>query len=291
MRLGVAVRPPLRRRAAEANGPSGLDLVVGLARAAEDAGYDALFLDGRAAPVEDAAGEPLARVDPYVVLGAVAVSTSALQLGCLAPTLDDRPPSLLAKVVTALDACSDGRAVLALGLGDLPADESELERLGEGLEVCRALLRVPSPSFVGRHYHLERAFNEPRPVPRESGLPIAVAVPADASAFAVAGVLELATRLAELCVLEVRSSDAAAARVRAVREELTPFARRAGRVDGGPGLLVRLPVSRLEPPAVAERVERCLAAGADGVVLDWAAEGVGPDDLAAVGKLVAAESS
>jgi alkanesulfonate monooxygenase SsuD/methylene tetrahydromethanopterin reductase-like flavin-dependent oxidoreductase (luciferase family) len=176
--------------------------------------------------------------------------------------------------------------MLALGLGDLAGDEVTLERLGEAAEVCRALVRVPAPSFTGRHYRLERAANEPRPVDREGGLPIALALPSAASTASVASLLELATRLAELCVLEMASSETAAARVREVRHELVPFARRAGRIDGGPGLLARLPVAGLEPAVIAERVESCLAAGADGVVADWGAEAVGPDDVVAVAKLV-----
>jgi alkanesulfonate monooxygenase SsuD/methylene tetrahydromethanopterin reductase-like flavin-dependent oxidoreductase (luciferase family) len=289
MRLGVAVRAPLRRRDGDTS-PSGLDHVVELARTSEDSGFDALLLDGTPAVLTPAsgAGAGASRVDPFVVLGAVAVSTSTLALGCLATHLDERPPALLAKAVSALDACSDGRALLALRPSDDLASDGGIERLAEALEVCRALLRVRAPSFTGRFYRLERAFNEPR-LPRSGGgVPVALEVPAATSGGQLVGLVAVAARFAELCVLELGTGSDPVARLASLLDVLAPEARRAGRANGGPFVIARLVAAGLDPARIAEDAEALLAAGAGGVVVDWSASGVSRDEVATVGKLVAA---
>lgn len=298
LRLGLAIRPPLRRPRGAPPVPNGLDHVVELSRAAEDNGYDAFFLDGSPAAVLD--GSPAApdasgtvpALDPFVVLGAVAVSTSTIRLGCLAPAIHERPPALLAKVVSALDVCSDGRAVLGLAPDEAGAAGPEpssvdLQRVGEALEVCRALLRVSGPSFSGAHYHLVRAFNEPRPSHLEGGAPIALEVPSALPEDLAAGLVELTARFAELCVLAVGTGEDPAARVGWALETLRPAARRAGREDGGPALVVRLPVAGLPPSGVAELVGASTAAGARGAIVDWGVARLDCDEVVSLAKILA----
>lgn len=144
--------------------------VVAWAREAEAAGFDGVFLwdhvqwRGRVAPL-----------DPWVVLGAVALATTRVRLGTLVTPLSRRRPVVVAKQLATLDHLSDGRAVLGVGLG-APADRdfSDLGEeadarvraamLDEGLELIDSLLRGPT-SFAGQHFRVE-ADLLPRPVQR-----------------------------------------------------------------------------------------------------------------------------
>jgi alkanesulfonate monooxygenase SsuD/methylene tetrahydromethanopterin reductase-like flavin-dependent oxidoreductase (luciferase family) len=290
--LGLIVRAPLRGATAHPAASSSLGAVVELARVAEDAGYDAFFVDGSPARPAPSRGDLPARADPFVVLGAVAVSTAALRLGCLSSPPDERPPGLLAKTVSALDVCSDGRAVLGLQAPDA-ASPDELARLGEALEVCRALLRVKAPSFSGRFYRLDSAYNEPMSAHvgggrAGSGIPLALEVPAEASGEPLAALLELAARFTELVVLSCGAGSDPAARLRQAAELVAPVARRAGRVDGGPGLVGRLEARGADPAALADRIMALRDAGASAIAVDWSAASPAVDDVVTVGKLAGA---
>ncbi|MGA2208998.1 MAG: LLM class flavin-dependent oxidoreductase [Acidimicrobiales bacterium] len=87
--------------------------VVDVARQAEDAGWDGLFLwdhvyGGEGVPVGDA----------FVALAAVAASTSKLRLGPLVTPLTRRRPWVLARQTTSVDHLSGGRLIFGTGLGD-----------------------------------------------------------------------------------------------------------------------------------------------------------------------------
>ncbi len=295
IRLGIVVRAPLRRHPGSPPGPSGLDEIVERARAAERAGFDAFFLDGRQPAIDGGRGfagtatlspeRSLPVVDPFVVLGAVAVSTSKLTIGCLSSAVGERPPAVLAKVATSLDVCSDGRTVLALAPDRADPGEDGLERLSEALEVCRALIRVPSPSFSGRHYRLDSASNEPRYEHVTGGMPIVLGIPSGCGEATTTRLLDLAARFADLCVIELAPLEAGA--IEALRATMSPFARRAGRLDGCPTLLARVAAGTLDEGALGKLARTCRAAGADGLVLDWSDGAVSPARLFEVGELLA----
>lgn len=296
------VRAPLReaRTGRQADRPacdvpspghrSGLDAVVALATAAEAAGFEGLYLDGSAGRL-DAVTSAAVPVDPFVVLGAVAVSTTRLHLGCLASPLDERPPALLAKTVTSLDVCSDGRAILVLTPDPaLASAGGTMERLGEALEVCRALVRVSAPSFSGHFYQLDHAWNEPRLASGARPTPLlGLSVPAGADQAVRRGLLDLAARFTEQCIVEAGADSEPAGEVAELLEELTPLAHRAGRVPGSLRVVVRLPAGHLGAEALAARVRSVLDIGAGGVVLDWSATGATPDLVTDVGTCLAAQ--
>jgi alkanesulfonate monooxygenase SsuD/methylene tetrahydromethanopterin reductase-like flavin-dependent oxidoreductase (luciferase family) len=57
--------------------------------------------------------------DSYLVLAAIAASTTQFRLGLLATSMVYRNPALLAKIITTLDVLSGGRAVFGIGAGHL----------------------------------------------------------------------------------------------------------------------------------------------------------------------------
>jgi alkanesulfonate monooxygenase SsuD/methylene tetrahydromethanopterin reductase-like flavin-dependent oxidoreductase (luciferase family) len=114
-------------------------LLVDLARAAESAGWDGLFLWDRIA--YPPRGRAVA--DPWVALGAIASVTDTLRLGPMITPLSRRRVPKLARETVTLDHLSNGRLTLGVGLGNADdlgpfgeaVDPRERARLlDEGLE-------------------------------------------------------------------------------------------------------------------------------------------------------------
>jgi len=90
-------------------------LVVELAQEIEAAGWDAAF-----------GWETIYFADPWVMLGAMAVTTERVRLGTLLTPPSRRRPWKLASEVATVDRLSNGRAVLAVGLGALETGFAEV---------------------------------------------------------------------------------------------------------------------------------------------------------------------
>jgi alkanesulfonate monooxygenase SsuD/methylene tetrahydromethanopterin reductase-like flavin-dependent oxidoreductase (luciferase family) len=137
-----------------------VELLLGLAQALEAAGWDAVFLWDH---VNWPNGGPHA--DPWVALGAIAHSTSSIQIGTMVTPISRRRPWKLAREALTLDALSKGRFILGAGnglwvdefdaLGDEPNMKIRAEMLEEGLELLRALWRVGPVKYDGKHYNVE----------------------------------------------------------------------------------------------------------------------------------------
>src|SRR4051812_33422864 len=94
--------------------------VGGLARTAEEAGWDGLFVWDHLVHGFHA-DRPFG--DPWMLLTAAALSTSRLRLGTLVTPVARRRPEQLARQVATLDALSGGRVVFGAGLGGPIEDE------------------------------------------------------------------------------------------------------------------------------------------------------------------------
>jgi F420-dependent oxidoreductase-like protein len=158
--------------------------VVAMANAAEETGYDSVWVMDHfyQLPPLGGPGEPM--LDSYTLLGALAARTSRLRLGAMVTGVTYRNPAHLAKIVTTLDVISAGRAILGIGaawydvehegLGfDFPPAGERLDRLEEALQICRAMFNEEAPSFAGTYYRIHEARNVPPPV-RPGGPPILV---------------------------------------------------------------------------------------------------------------------
>jgi alkanesulfonate monooxygenase SsuD/methylene tetrahydromethanopterin reductase-like flavin-dependent oxidoreductase (luciferase family) len=137
-----------------------------MAETVEHLGWSSLW-------VEEPSADPPDSVpyEAYSFLAAVAARTGRIHLGVAAAGAQRRPPSILAKIVTGVDVISRGRSVLSLD-GDTERD-SDVDRLSEALEVCRAILEDGHPTFEGRIYHVDGAVNHPAPV-QAGGVPLVV---------------------------------------------------------------------------------------------------------------------
>jgi F420-dependent oxidoreductase-like protein len=151
------------------------DHVVGLATAAEEAGFDSVWVMDHFFQLPPLGGPDQPMLEAYTLLGALAARTRRVQLGTLVTGVTYRNPGVLAKIVTTLDIVSRGRAILGIGgawydaehkgLGiDYPSDRVRLDMLEEAVQVCRAMFTGDDVSFTGAHYRLDHARNLPRPV-------------------------------------------------------------------------------------------------------------------------------
>ncbi len=148
--------------------------VVSLARDAEAAGWDGLFLWDHI----NLFGEmPMPVADPWVLLAAVAQATSSLVIGPLVTPVPRRRPWVLARQTATLDHLSGGRLVLGVGLGFPPATEFaafgedpdlkvRAQKLDEGLAILAGLWSGEPFEFSGRHHTVAPTRFLPMPVQR-----------------------------------------------------------------------------------------------------------------------------
>ena len=146
-------------------------LVVDVAAAAEEAGWESLFVWDH---LGFAWGVPSG--DPWITLSAVAQATSRLRIGTGVTPLARRRPQVVANTVACLDRLSGGRVVLGAGLGGVPVEftafgESDdptqrAERLDEALELVTALWSGERVYHQGRHYTVAGVTLAPLPVQR-----------------------------------------------------------------------------------------------------------------------------
>jgi F420-dependent oxidoreductase-like protein len=158
------------------------DQLLRLARATEDAGYDAFFRsDHYLAMGGDGLPGP---TDAWITLAGLARETARIRLGTMVTAATFRLPAVLAISVAQVDAMSGGRVELGLGTGWFEAEHSaygipfpsvkeRFDRLEEQLEIVTGLWAAPGRySFAGRHYRLVDAPGLPKPV--QSPLPVIV---------------------------------------------------------------------------------------------------------------------
>ena len=148
----------------------------GFAQAADDLGFDSLWLPDHPMAVGGAT---------WTHLAALAEATRRVRLGPLVACVPYAHPAVVARAIADVDAISGGRAVLGLGSGDMPPEFAQLglawgparERqaaLEEALQVVRPLLRGETVTYAGARVRVEGAALQPPPV-QQPHVPILVA--------------------------------------------------------------------------------------------------------------------
>jgi len=123
------------------NGDYALGPLLDFARAAERLGFDSLW-----------AGDSLtarARLDPLIVLSAVAAVTERVTLGTAAFTAALRNPLIGANLITSLDHASGSRLVMGLGAG-FPIPESADEFAAVGVPFADRVRRLDETARLWR---------------------------------------------------------------------------------------------------------------------------------------------
>jgi F420-dependent oxidoreductase-like protein len=114
-------------------------------------------------------------LEGWITTTALAQATQRIRVGVLVTGNPYRHPAVLANMAATLDVISNGRLELGLGAGwneeestaygiDLPPLKERFDRFDEALEVITRLLTQTESTFEGRHYRLQAARCEPKPV-------------------------------------------------------------------------------------------------------------------------------
>ena len=168
-----------------------LERIALLAEAAERAGFDSFWVTDTPPPGGPEAGSGgHGGLEAYSLLGALATRTRTMRLGAVpfGPSAGGRPPSMVVKIVTAIDVLSHGRGIVAFGMGsngDRAGDkdsDGDVRRVVEALRVGRTMLEDEAPTFAGSIYAVDRAFNRPGPV-QKGGVPLVVVAPVSGDAL------------------------------------------------------------------------------------------------------------
>jgi alkanesulfonate monooxygenase SsuD/methylene tetrahydromethanopterin reductase-like flavin-dependent oxidoreductase (luciferase family) len=131
---------------------------------AEQADWDGFFV-----------WEPVWGWEAWLMLTAAAMRTERIKLGTMiTPVSRMRPWELASKTVT-LDHLSNGRVILAVGLGAIDTGFAEFgeetdrktraELLDEGLDIVTGLWRGQPFNYDGKHYHIKETKFYPLPSP------------------------------------------------------------------------------------------------------------------------------
>jgi probable F420-dependent oxidoreductase len=155
-----------------------------LARAAEAAGFESLFLTehthipaSRESPWPQGGELPekyWRTHDPFVALAFAAAATERLRIGTAVCLVVEHDPIVLAKQVSSLDRLSGGRFVFGVGAG---WNKEEMRNHGtdpglrfgimrERVEAMKAIWTADEPSYHGRHVAFAPIWQWPKPVQR-----------------------------------------------------------------------------------------------------------------------------
>ncbi|HSD11404.1 MAG TPA: LLM class F420-dependent oxidoreductase [Candidatus Binatia bacterium] len=153
-----------------------------LARAAEERGFEALFVPehthipcSRKTPYP--AGGDLPREyyrthDPFVALALAAGATNRIKLATGICLVIERDPIVLAKEVASLDYLSNGRAILGIGAGWNVEEmanhgtefKSRWQVLRERVEAMKAIWQNERAQYRGKFVSFDPVFSYPKPV-------------------------------------------------------------------------------------------------------------------------------
>ena len=155
------------------------DRIAAMARATEEAGFDAFFRSDHYLGI-DAADPDYLPTDSWTTLGGLARDTSRVKLGTLMTAGTYRHPAVLAMAVASVDQMSNGRICLGIGTGwyerehqafgiPFPPIGERFDRLEEEMQILTGLWTTPPGerfSFEGRFWQLDQCANFPRLVQR-----------------------------------------------------------------------------------------------------------------------------
>ncbi len=115
------------------------------------------------------------QLECFTVMTAIAAATTRVRLVPAVVNASFRTPPLLAKIASTLDHASHGRLTLGLGAGwkrdeyeahgyAYPSNAERLAQLDETLAVLKAMWTQEAPSYRGRYFAIDHAYNNPRPL-------------------------------------------------------------------------------------------------------------------------------
>ena len=138
----------------------------------ERLGYHSVWVADHVIGMYEKPGDP--RYECWTTSAALLANTSRVMLGQLVLCNPFRHPPLLAKMAATLDSISGGRLILGLGTGwhegefkaygyPFEGNAARVRRLDEAAEIIKRMWSEDAPSFEGKYYRIEKAWNAPKP--------------------------------------------------------------------------------------------------------------------------------
>jgi F420-dependent oxidoreductase-like protein len=139
----------------------------------DEAGFDSCWVMDHFATLGPRDDGPI--FEAWTMLAAMAQLTTHTRIGCAVVGNTYRHPAVLAKMAVTVDHLSGGRLEFGLGAGwaenehtmlglEFGTKNDRADRLEEGVQLIRALWTRPRTTFNGKHYRLQEAVAEPKPM-------------------------------------------------------------------------------------------------------------------------------
>jgi probable F420-dependent oxidoreductase len=121
-------------------------------------------------------GSPqMPQLECFATLSAAAAVTNKVRLAPTVVANSFRTPPMLAKIASTLDHLSNGRLILGIGSGwqrseydahgyPYPSNVGRLEQLLDAIKLIKAMWTQEEPTYAGRFFSINKAYNNPRPV-------------------------------------------------------------------------------------------------------------------------------
>jgi alkanesulfonate monooxygenase SsuD/methylene tetrahydromethanopterin reductase-like flavin-dependent oxidoreductase (luciferase family) len=146
-------------------------------QAADEGGLDTVWVADHLVQHAPATQPTDPILESFTTLGWLAAHSSRVRLGTMVAAVAFRPPTLLIKAVSTLDALTGGRAWLGVGTGydereaaemglPLPPVQQRYALLEETLQLAHRMFAGDDSPFLGRHVRAERPRNHPTPARR-----------------------------------------------------------------------------------------------------------------------------
>ena len=177
LKLGILL--PTRGLLLDNDRPTSIQPVLDMAKEVESAGLDSVWVG------DSLTAKP--RLEPLSTLSAIAAQTNTVRLGTAVMLMGLRHPLLLAQTMATVDLVSQGRLIIATGIGGAFNDAQKKEwesvsvissrragRLEEMLYLIKSLNRGENITYHGRHFDIDDTVMLPVAV-RDSGVPILLA--------------------------------------------------------------------------------------------------------------------
>jgi F420-dependent oxidoreductase-like protein len=267
-----------------------------IATTAESSGFDTVLVMDHLHQIRGVGPPENWMLEGNTILAALAARTSSVNLSLLVGAVTYRNPALHAKITTALDLISGGRAIHGIGAGwnvdeataygyDFPPLRVRFERLEDHLNIARAMFTQERATYEGKHHSVREAYDNPKPIRGDIPIMIGgsgekktlrmVAQYADASNFFgdverikhLVGVLEGHCERLDRDPAEITKTRLGTVIVRPTQDEADALFERIRESSG-------VPAERLatwivgDPDTVAERCSELLEAGLDGLIFN-----------------------
>jgi F420-dependent oxidoreductase-like protein len=142
----------------------------------EDGSWDSAWVGDHFFPWAASVDQAMDTIEAWTTLAYLAARYPRMRYGTIVLSQGYRPPAALAKMAAIAQWLSGGRFILGIGAGwkeneyraygyDFPAARERLDQLEEAVQIIRKMWTEDSPTFEGKHYRIENAYCNPRPVP------------------------------------------------------------------------------------------------------------------------------